>query len=321
MKKTLLLTFTILLIHSCSSEDDIPINAPATPENFGDWTPTFTNQTSNFSQTSTGNQGTKKTRNITVTSSEETEEDNERTPEFNLDLNDDGDFVDYVERTITTYTASEGLGTFDVISDWSISIDQESNFGSLNYGNWGATISDDDGIYLYDLLLTLLDTVAESSSGTRDTDLEENCFGMQTLQEVIDEIPFLDYDILEDTDIRVSVAMYDIDLGEWIDDEEYDGIYVDYILDWSTEDLAGNDSITLFEGIYLAFTDYGVYNSTTIVTSLTGELGRLSNEEIDNLEWTVCSEESGKNYHSGKSTTEYLLNKIKNTDLKIGKLQ
>ena len=100
-------------------------------------------------------------------------------------------------------------------------------------------------------------------------------------------------------------------LGEWIDDEEYDGIYVDYILDWSTEDLAGNDSITLFEGIYLAFTDCGMYDSTTIVTSLTGELGRLSNEEIDNLKWTVCSEGSSKNYHSGKSTTEHLLNKIK----------
>ena len=311
--RTAILLLLFFLTLSCSSEDNE--NEVSIPETFGVWSPPFSDQTSNFTQTRTGNQGTSESRNIIVTSSSITEEENERTTTFNLDLNSDGDFVDYVQRTITTYTASEGLGSFTIESDWTISLDQESNFGSLNYGNWGATVTD-DGVYLYDILLTLLDTVGESSSGTRDSDLEENCFDMQTLQEVINDIPYLDYDILEDTDTSVSVAMYDIDLGEWISDEEFDGIYVDYIIDWSTEDLAGNDSITLFEAIYLAFTDYGVYDATTLITLLTGELSRLSNEEINQLEWEVCSGNSGKNYNSGKSTTEYLLNKIKISGLK-----
>lgn len=317
MRKIFFLSIITLLSFKCSTEDDTP--SLDTPETFGAWTPSFTDQTSNFSQTSTGNQGTVKTRSITVTSSSITEEDNERTPTFNLDLNSDGDFVDYVERTITTYTASEGLGSFTIESDWTVSLNQESNFGSLNYGNWGATVTN-DGEYSYDIFLKLVDSVAESSSGVRDN--PEDCFGMETLQQNIDEIPYLDYDILEDTDTDVSVAMYDIDLGEWIGDEEYDGVYVDYIFDWSTEDLAGNDSITLFEGIYLAFTDYGVYDDTTLVTSLTGELGRLSVDELADLEWTVCSENTGKQFNSGKTTTEYLLNDIINKeDSKIKKVR
>jgi len=188
----------------------------------------------------------------------------------------------------------------------------------LNYGNWGATVTT-DGEYSYDIFLTLVDSVAESSSGVRDN--PEDCFGMETLQQKIDEIPYLDYDILEDTDTNVSVAMYDIDIGEWIGDEEYDGVYVDYIFDWSTEDVAGNDSITIFEAIYLAFTDYGVYDATTILTSLTGELGRLSDEELTDLEWTVCSENTGKRFNSGKTSIEYLLNNIKNKEIDFKKVR
>ena len=96
--------------YSCSSGDagDDTINPPQ--ETFGSWSPDFTNQTSDFSQTRTGSLGTQQTRTINVTTSSSTSSSTEES--INQDINDDGDLFDEVEQVVTTYSASDGLGSF-----------------------------------------------------------------------------------------------------------------------------------------------------------------------------------------------------------------
>ncbi|MFQ3349352.1 MAG: hypothetical protein ACI87X_000127, partial [Candidatus Arcticimaribacter sp.] len=78
------------------------------------WTPNFTNQTSNFTQTRTGSKGTKQTRVIEVSSSSNSSQSSEEN--LNQDVNDDGDKLDSVEISTITYVASENLGQFVYVS-------------------------------------------------------------------------------------------------------------------------------------------------------------------------------------------------------------
>ena len=117
MKQINLLFFNIFLIIfvSCSSDsegDEMPTSI--TNETFGNWSPDFTNQTSNFTQTRVGSKGTEQTRTIEVSSLSNLSESNEGN--LNQDVNNDGDKLDSIEILTITYVASENLGQFEVVS-------------------------------------------------------------------------------------------------------------------------------------------------------------------------------------------------------------
>lgn len=324
MKKIFLLA--AFLIVSCSKEETPdPVTPPAQDATdtwgaWSDWSPGFSNQTADFTQTrtrsvvvngqadSTPPSGeSSESRTIAVTSSEETQTDNERTTSFDNDLNNDGDYVDYVERTITTYTASNDLGSHTVTSDWVISTDQEEAFWNLNYGDWGADISNSEGDYLYTFLLQLRDTLEETRSGQMDTEAGETCFTMETVQEAIDAIPYGDYSIGDDTSTEFDYTLFDIDLGQWTGDSDYDGILVDYEVIWITADQAGNQVIAISERIYIAYSIGGTYSDDDIIASLTGVIVRLDAD----TEYNVCSDSSKKAPGINKqSNIDYLLNNI-----------
>ena len=331
MKKLLTLGLA-LLIGACSKEETPdPVTPPVQDATdtwgaWSDWSPGFSNQTTDFTQTrtrsvvvngqtdSTPPSGeSSESRTIAVTSSEETQTDNERTTSFDNDLNNDGDYVDYVQRTVTTYTASNDLGSHTVTSDWTISTDQEETFWNLNYGDWGADISTSEGDYLYSYLLQLRDTLEETRTGEMDTEAGETCFTMETIQETIDAIPYSSYDVGEDTSTGFDYALFDIDLGEWTGDSELDGLLADYLVVWLTSDEAGNPIIAISERIYIAYSVGGNYSDDDIIASLTGVIGRLDAD----TEYNVCSDSSRKAPGINKhSNIDYLINNIDYKKLK-----
>ena len=142
-------TFHLIFIYSlflvgCSTDDGggEMDNTNTTPEptpkeTFGNWSPDFTNQTSDFTQTRTGSQGTQQTRTINVTSSSVTTSSTEES--INQDLNDDGDLFEEIEEVITTYTGSENLGnhqtkTYNVTEDNNNGILIGNEFISMKFG-------------------------------------------------------------------------------------------------------------------------------------------------------------------------------------------
>jgi hypothetical protein len=139
--KHFLKLFLLITLISCSSEEDTVEPTPA-PETFGSWTPSFSNQTSDFTQTRNGNQGTEETRTINITSNSSTVSKNET--QENQDFNGDGDKVDDVDVTNTTYNASQGLGSRTDISGI-ITLDRDANVFNTNLGIWFAGIYVDDG--------------------------------------------------------------------------------------------------------------------------------------------------------------------------------
>ena len=166
---------TTLSIISCSSDNSgDEMVTPNPQETFGNWSPDFTNQTSNFTQTRTGSQGNQQTRSIEVTSSSSTSSSTEEIIEE--DINDDGDLFEDIEVLVTTYTGSENLGShqvtsYNVLEDNDLGFKVGNNFFSLNDGvmeNYGyleyepscssdsdniRLSCDDKGIYNIDLTL------------------------------------------------------------------------------------------------------------------------------------------------------------------------
>lgn len=136
--------FIVLFVLSCSTDDggSEMDNTNTTPEptpqeTFGNWSPDFTNQTSDFTQTRTGSQGTQQTRTINVTSSSNTTTSTEES--INQDINDDGDLFEDIEVILTTYTGSENLGshqitTYNVTEDNDMGLKIGNNFYSLDDG-------------------------------------------------------------------------------------------------------------------------------------------------------------------------------------------
>ncbi|MGB2171468.1 MAG: hypothetical protein ACPH03_03395, partial [Flavobacteriaceae bacterium] len=85
-----------LLFNYCSSDEPDELdNTPTIEETFGNWTPDFIDQTSNFTQTRTGSQGTQQTRTINVTAETNTASATEG--QINQDINEDGDFLEEIE--------------------------------------------------------------------------------------------------------------------------------------------------------------------------------------------------------------------------------
>lgn len=109
----LLVLLLTVIITSCSSDDDGDEMVTPTPqETFGNWSPDFTNQTSDFTQTRIGSNGTSETRTIIVTSSSSTSSSTEEI--LNDDVNDDGDLLDEIIIRITSYSADNNLGGHEI---------------------------------------------------------------------------------------------------------------------------------------------------------------------------------------------------------------
>ena len=126
----------MIIIIGCSKGDDSSDSnstVAVTPETFGSWSPDFTDQTSNFEQSRTGSAGTKQTRTINVSSSQEIQETNEY--EEDLDINSDGDKIDVFNIVNTTYNASESLGSRTDVSNVLV-YDQQANVINSNIGWW-----------------------------------------------------------------------------------------------------------------------------------------------------------------------------------------
>jgi len=118
--KTLVSVFIIICLFSCSKSDSdnsisVQNSTTSSVETFDEWSPAFTDQTTNFTQSRTGSKDTKQTRDITVTSQEQIIEASEESN--NLDVNEDSDKYDITSQTVITYTASEDLGSFSSPND------------------------------------------------------------------------------------------------------------------------------------------------------------------------------------------------------------
>ncbi|MDA7819474.1 VCBS repeat-containing protein [Flavobacteriaceae bacterium] len=132
-----LICFFMVLSCSAEEEDTIPptstvqstIPEPET-ETFENWTPDFTNQTTNFTQTRTGSNGTEQTRIIDVSSTSNSTYSNEGN--IYQDINGDGDIEDSVEIINITYVASENLGQFDSVNV-NVNLNNETTIFEFNY--------------------------------------------------------------------------------------------------------------------------------------------------------------------------------------------
>jgi hypothetical protein len=136
--KYFLFVLSTIIITSCSSDEGGDQMVKPTPqETFGNWSPDFTNQTSNFTQTRTGSQGTEESRTINITSSSSTSSSTEEILEE--DINDDGDLFEDIEVLVTTYTGSENLGSHQITS-YEITVDNDNGiligneFISMEFG-------------------------------------------------------------------------------------------------------------------------------------------------------------------------------------------
>jgi len=290
-------TFTYLIIIftsvSCSKEsnDSVTQTIQDASDSWGawsDWSPSFSDQTSDFSQTrnrsvvvngkadSTPPSGeSSETRNVSVSSSIVIEEDNERSVTFNLDLNNDGDFVDYVQRETTTYSASNNLGSYSLVSqDWSISFDQDADFFSLNYGKWFTTVFDADNEFLFDYGIDIYDAFEDVETLIMYS--EEECFTVSNLSESISSTPYETSELIVDEPTLISFTMRTIP-AEYYFGDDYVGNYVDYIVGYTTEDLAGNSVITFSEKMFVAGT-------TDVLIDVTGQLGRVDSFSYPNCE-------------------------------------
>ena len=119
MIRRLLNILFIIFILSCSKDEqqnktEID-NQIDLVEEFSDWSPEFLNQTSSFEQTRTGTKGTEEKRTIDVSINSNDNETFEGID--NVDINQDGDNFDFYNANLTTYTASEGLGSFSILTN------------------------------------------------------------------------------------------------------------------------------------------------------------------------------------------------------------
>jgi len=136
-KKLTSLTLILVLISCGGGGDDLEVTQTEPIEQFANWSPDFSEQTSNFTQTRTGTQGSQQTRTIVVTSSSISTDSDEETVE--LDINNDDDLFEDIEVVITTYTGSENLGshqqtTYNVTEDNDMGLRVGNNFYSLLNG-------------------------------------------------------------------------------------------------------------------------------------------------------------------------------------------
>jgi hypothetical protein len=291
------LLITSIFLYYCSSGGGAnEVVAPPDPSdswgNWSEWSPLFSSQKANFTQSRTRTiqvNGSKdsnqpfgegsESRTINVSSSSINEEENERTAAFNLDLNGDGDFVDYVGRTVITHTASNGLGSFSEASPWIITFDQSSDFFSLQFGKWFTTIKDSNGDFLFDWGMDIYDAFEDVDVLQRNTN--ETCFTVSNLSKNLDNTPYTSslVDITDPT--KIVYSLYDIP-AEYYLGNEYIGNYIDVVGAYVTDDTAGNTVIGFSETMYVAGT------LTSLIT-VNGTMGRVNQFPYPN-----CNSSSSK---------------------------
>ena len=295
--KTYFFLTVSIFLYSCSSgggADEVvtPPDPSDTWGNWSEWSPLFSDQKANFTQSRTRSiqvNGSKDTnqpfgessesRTINVSSSSLSEEENERTATFNLDLNGDGDFVDYVGRTVTTYTASNDLGSFSEASPWIITFDQSSDFFSLQFGKWFTTIVDENENFLFDWGIDIYDAFEDVDVLQRMTN--ETCLTVSNLSKDLEDTPYTSsaVDITDPTQLVYS--LYDIP-AEYYLGNEFTGNYVDVVGAYVTDDTAGNTVIGFSETMYVAGT-------LTSLVNVSGTLGRVNEFPYPN-----CNSSSSK---------------------------
>jgi hypothetical protein len=287
----------ITALYSCGSgggADEVitPPDPSDTWGNWSEWSPLFSNQKANFTQSRTRSiqvNGSKdsdqpfgessESRTVNVSSISIAEEENERTATFNLDLNGDGDFVDYVGRTVTTYTASNGLGSFSEASPWIITFNQVSDFFSLQFGKWFTTIVDTNGVFLFDWGIDIYDAYEDVDVLQRMTD--ETCLTVSNLSNDLDNTPYTSSSVNLTNPTELTYGLYDIP-AEYYLGNEYIGNYVDVVGAYVTDDTAGNTIIGFSETMYVAGT------LTSLIT-VNGTLGRVNQFPYPN-----CNSSSSK---------------------------
>ena len=287
----------IIALYSCGSgggADEVitPPDPSDTWGNWSEWSPLFSNQKANFTQSRTRSiqvNGSKdsnqpfgessESRTINVTSGSIAEEENERTATFNLDLNGDGDFVDYVGRTVTTHTASNGLGSFSEASPWIITFDQSSDFFSLQFGKWFTEIVDTNGDFLFDWGIDIYDAYEDVDVLQRM--VNETCLTVSNLSKDLDNTPYTSSSVNLTNPTELIYGLYDIPAEYYLGDE-YIGNYVDVVGAYVTDDTAGNTVIGFSETMYVAGT------LTSLIT-VNGTLGRVNQFPYPN-----CNSSSSK---------------------------
>ena len=287
----------IIALYSCGSgggADEVitPPDPSDTWGNWSEWSPLFSNQKANFTQSRTRSiqvNGSKdsnqpfgessESRTINVTSGSIAEEENERTATFNLDLNGDGDFVDYVGRTVTTHTASNGLGSFSEASPWIITFDQSSDFFSLQFGKWFTEIVDTNGDFLFDWGIDIYDAYEDVDVLQRM--VNETCLTVSNLSKDLDNTPYTTSSVNLTNPTELIYGLYDIPAEYYLGDE-YIGNYVDVVGAYVTDDTAGNTVIGFSETMYVAGT------LTSLIT-VNGTLGRVNQFPYPN-----CNSSSSK---------------------------
>ena len=175
-------------------------------ETFGDWSPDFETQTSDFVQSRTGTQGTIQERTIIITPSSEPESSTENA--IGTDVNNDGDTFDDVTRTNTRYTASNGLGNHLVLGSWSVSTDVTEIFSDDWTPEFEAQTSD----------FTQSRTGTQGTVQTRDVDVVSTIENQDSTEAIQDIDVNNDGDKIDE--IRRSRTRYTANhgLGNWVTD-------------------------------------------------------------------------------------------------------
>jgi hypothetical protein len=155
MKKTLFFLTCMLFMFCASDETEIDSIA----ETFDNWVPEFKSQIANFNQTSSGSQGTENMRTINVTLSSNTVSSNEQN--LNQDINTDGDLLDDVDATVTTYTASENLGAHQ-ITTYTITLDNTATPNLVTFNSNLHNSLPSEWLEQYQIILNNLEVIIPS---------------------------------------------------------------------------------------------------------------------------------------------------------------
>ena len=312
--KNFFVALIILLIYSCSSEDDSPMVAPvATPETFGAWGPSFSDQTADFTQTREGNQGTNESRQVTVSSEAASEETNERIN--GVDINGDGDIVDYYANITTTYSASIG-GSFSLESI-EILNNQEVNFLTRNFGVW-ANVNDDSYI---EATITYNDGSSVQVASGLAYDITDDTATLLTQENITDTCWIIDdselprdavIEIVQNTGDNYDVDIYGIEPEGMITQDDIDLLLefgVTTIGQYTTIEVVDYDSFSaLFAGaaIYALFDDGSEYIFYSIGWSMIF-YGYLDADEY------ACPTTTGKRFDNSSYVEKFnLVNKKSN---------
>ena len=296
------LSFTLLLfLTSCSSEEDEILS----PETFGTWSPSFVDQTTSFTQTRTGNQGSSESRTINVTSSSSSEETDEYVE--GEDLNGDGDQVDDVTITTTIYTASENLGSYTSLTT-EITENRSPSFFNTNNGFWYSEIFIDDntsaGYVAFDIYLDNINLYT-STDGSCIEEVESE--GDDSGDSFV---------VLNTENIYLS-AVYDLNVPDLDPNFNFD-VYTGWE---KVTDSSGNPSIYYFISYYYSDEDYYTPSDEELENNieealtnfildsdlyLAGTLALLDESDIPN----ICSS-SSKNSSLSLLDNPELLRKMK----------